>query len=34
MSRYGSMCEDEFLDNEIEIVKCIRRIRRQGEVMD
>ena len=40
MSRYGSMselCEDEFLDKEIEkgeIVKRFRRIRRQGEVMD
>ena len=39
MSRYGSiseLCEDEFLDKEIEkveIVKCIRIIR-QGEVMD
>ena len=39
MSRYGSMselCENEFLDNEIEkgeIVKCIRKLR-QGEVMD
>ena len=40
VSRYGSMselCEDEFLDNEIEkgeIVKCIRGIIRKGEVMD
>ena len=38
MSRYGSMselCEDEFLDKEIEITMCIRkRIIRQGEVMD
>ena len=39
VSRYGSMselCEDEFLDEEVEkgdIVKCIRIIR-QGEVMD
>ena len=39
MSKYGSMselCEDEFLDKEIEkgeIVKCIRKLR-QGEVMD
>ena len=39
VSRYGSMselCEDEFLDNEIEkgeIVKCIRN-NKTGEVMD
>ena len=39
VSRYGSMselCEDEFLDKEIEegeIVKCIRKLR-QEEVMD
>ena len=36
VSRYGSMSElreDEFLDKEIEIVKCIRKLR-QGEVMN
>ena len=36
MSRYGSTSEDEFLDKEIEIVQCIRKLKnnKTGEVMD